>query len=150
MWMRFALCAVVLVAVLAGAWGCCSKSQDMDRSLCGNDLSAAASKTHSNFVNATLKQDRVECNENNIEIPSEFWAKEIQALKPIKVYMHRVNIVVVQKVKDGTEEGTYIYIPVSSYLPMSGDDGFEFSPVPERDGKYCLGNGVFDFKRMRK
>jgi hypothetical protein len=76
------------------------------------------------------------------EIPPACWADGIKALHPIKVYFHRVNIVVVQRISDGTEEGKYIYIPVSSYLPRSGDDGFTFTPDPTD------GHTVFDFKRM--
>jgi hypothetical protein len=81
------------------------------------------------------------------EIPPECWADAVKALHPIKVYTHRVNIVVVQRIHDGIEEGKYIYIPISSYLPLTGDDGFEFIPNPLRGNKYTLGDGVFDFKR---
>ena len=80
-------------------------------------------------------------------IPPECWAEDIKALHPIKVYTHRVNVVVVQRVHEGIEEGKYIYIPISSYLPQPGDDGFEFTPNPLRNHRYYLGEGVFDFKR---
>ncbi len=80
-------------------------------------------------------------------IPPECWAGPIKALHPIKVYTHRVNIVVVQRIHDGIEEGKYIYIPISSYLPHTGDDGFEFTPNSQRDNAYYVRDGVFDFKR---
>ncbi len=83
----------------------------------------------------------------NNEIPPQFWDPRIQALKPIKVYTHRANVVVVQRVQDGVEEGTYIYIPISSYLPMTGDDGFTFSPEPKNGNTYSLGTGIFEYKR---
>ncbi len=75
------------------------------------------------------------------------WTDPIKALNPIRVYTHRVNVVVVQRVHEGIEEGKYIYIPISSYLPQSGDDGFEFTPDPRRGNTYTWGDGVFDFKR---
>ena len=78
-----------------------------------------------------------------------YWADGIKALNPIKVYTHRINLVVVQRIGDGIEEGKYIYIPISSYLPKTGDDGFTFSPEPMNGNIYTLGNGVFDFKRTR-
>lgn len=81
------------------------------------------------------------------EIPPSCWAGRIKALHPLKVYTHRANLVVVQRMTDGAEEGTYINIPISSYLPQTGDDGFEFSPNPRSDGTYGSGNGVFAFKR---
>jgi hypothetical protein len=80
-------------------------------------------------------------------IPPECWADPIKALHPVKVYTHRVNVVVVQGVHDGIEEGKYIYISISSYLPLTGDDGFEFMPNPLNGSVYHLGDGVFDFKR---
>ena len=85
----------------------------------------------------------------NREIPSTHWADRIKALNPIRVYVHRVNIVVVQRVSNGTEEGVYIRTHVSSYLPQSGIDDFVLSPNPERGGRYYLGNGIFDFKRKK-
>ena len=72
-----------------------------------------------------------------------------KSLHPVKVYTHRVNIVVVQRMRGETEEGKYIYIMISSYLPQSGDDGFVFSPNPRSGNTYSLGDGVFDFKRTR-
>ncbi len=83
----------------------------------------------------------------NAEIPPVYWADRIRALNPIRIYTHRVNIVIVQRVGDGTEEGKYIYNPLSSYLPETGDDGFVFNPNPRSGDTYTLGDGVFDFKR---
>jgi hypothetical protein len=79
-------------------------------------------------------------------IPSEYWAEPIKALNPIKVYGHKVNIVVVLRMQDGIEEGKYICIPISSYLPTNGDDGFEFVSKPNR--KSYL-DEVIDFKRKK-
>jgi len=81
------------------------------------------------------------------DIPSTYWANGIRALQPIRVYLHRANLVVVQQVAAETERGKYIQGPVSSYIPESGDDGFEFTPDPRTGNTHSLGNGVFDFKR---
>ncbi len=98
-----------------------------------SSLTKAAEQTYAN-ARSTSPTEGV--------IPPECWAAPIKALHPITVYTHRVNLVVVQRVHDGIEEGKYLYIPISSYLPHSGDDGFEFSP-----DKDTLGKGVYDFKR---
>ena len=80
------------------------------------------------------------------EIPPAYWDPGIQRLHPVKVYTHRVNLVVVQSVRDGEEHGKYIYLPVSSFRPVSAwfshkhtVDGFVFRPG--------FGYGVFNFTR---
>jgi len=79
------------------------------------------------------------------EIPPAYWEPSIQRLHPVKVYTHRVNLVVVQHVNGGTEQGKYISLPVSSFRPVSSYlykhpvDGFVFRPA--------WGNGVFNFTR---
>jgi hypothetical protein len=80
------------------------------------------------------------------EIYSRYWADGIKALNPVKVYTHRINMVVVQRISNGIEEGKYIVIPISSYMPMTGDDGFVFSPEPLKGKTYTLIR-VLDFKR---
>lgn len=82
------------------------------------------------------------------EIPKEFWTASIRCLKPIKVYLHMNNIVVVQNVAEGKEAGLYIYQPLSSYLPMDGVDRFVLTPKPSTAGTYTLGTGVFSYERM--
>jgi hypothetical protein len=104
-----------------------------------------AQATHAAYTRAILAGKE----KPGAEIPPAYWSEGIKQLKPLKVYTHRVNIVVVQHVTESTEEGKYIYIPISSYLPHSGDDGFVFSPNPRTGDKYTLGNGIFDFKRTR-
>jgi len=79
-------------------------------------------------------------------IPPLYWADKIKALDPLKVYTHRVNIVVVQDQYSSVESGKYISIPISSYLPMSGDDGFVFTPDPRSGNEYHAA-AVLDFVR---
>jgi len=79
------------------------------------------------------------------EIPSSYWEPSIQRLHPVKVYTHRVNLVVVQRVHDGKEYGKYIHLPVSSFQPVCSwpfshpVDGFVFYPA--------WGTGVYSFTR---
>jgi len=77
------------------------------------------------------------------EIPANYWETGISKLKPVRVYSHHVNLVVVQGVQNGQEHGKYIYLPVSSYLPVSRwfshqpQDGYLFRPA--------VGAGVYNF-----
>jgi len=85
------------------------------------------------------------------DIPSVCWAERITALHPLKVYAHRVNLVVVQKLTGTREEGLYIYIPISSYLPHTGVDGFEFVPDKQSAKTYGYTDGadVWHYTRNR-
>ncbi len=124
--------------------GCQAKSAVEKTTLSQNNLAEAAHQTLSSHMRAM----RGSGAENPThDIPSQHWAEGIKKLKPIKVYTHRVNIVVVQKIRDNVEEGKYIYIPVSSYLPMDGIDGFTYKPNPLKGNRYYLGDGVFDYQR---
>jgi hypothetical protein len=84
------------------------------------------------------------------DIPMRCWSEGIKKLKPIKVYKHKNNIVVVQKVRDNVEEGKYIHIPISSNLPMDGIDGFTLHPNPIKGNRYLPGDGIFDYQRTIK
>lgn len=118
----------------------CKKTSNSDASpppsLTRNEVDRDAYATYAAYVNAAKDGKEI----GGDEIPPAYWIGEIKRLNPLKVYTHRVNIVVVQRVKEGVEEGRYINIPVSSYVPQSGDDGFVVTP----DSKL---NGVYDFKR---
>ncbi len=120
-------------AMLFVTWGC--RSDAVPRAA---DLQRDALATHAAYIQAV----NAGTEKRGEEIPAGYWAEGIKALHPVKVYTHRVNIVVVQRVSGQTEEGKYIYIPISSYLPQSGDDGFVFTP----DSRSSV---VFDFKRTR-
>lgn len=98
------------------------------------DTAGAAYKTYVQYVRAVhAGKEKV-----SDDIPEQCWADGIKALKPVKVYLHRVNIVAVQRVSSETEQGKYIYIPVSSYIPQSGDDGFTFTEHKD---------DVYDYRR---
>lgn len=137
----FQLC----VTVIAGCAGWSNADDLKSSSLSAAQLTAAAEATYA----AYMKAPEAAAEEPGVEIPAAFWTDGIRQLMPLRVYTHLVNIVVVQHVTDGIEKGKYIYIPISSYLPMSGDDGFVFSPNPWKADRYTLGSGIFDFERKR-
>ena len=123
------------VVVLVCLFGClfvvfgCQKKPGSD------NLAASALQTHMQYIKAVNSG----AQEPSDEIPEQYWSDEIKRLKPIKVYRHRGNIVVVQKASANIQEGKYISIMISSYAPQSGDDGFTFTDI---------GNSVHDFKRV--
>lgn len=139
-----AVCTVgVALAVLYCGSGCRSAADKSIAALYSDELVRDAERTYADYGRAV----RAATEEPGDSIPPAYWAERIKALHPLKVYTHRVNIVVVQRAESGMEEGKYIYIPVSSYLPQSGDDGFEFTPNPWSGNTYTLGNGIFEFRR---
>ena len=77
-------------------------------------------------------------------IPALYWAEEIRELKPVRVYTHRVNLVVVQRLEGNREHGLYIQVGASSYIPGLGPaiDGFTWSQLETR--------GVLKFTRKRE
>ena len=118
-------------------------SENKKRSSFKSKLSKSALKTLFNYILKKRKEKVVLAN----GIPADCWDSEIKKLNPIRVYQHRVNIVVVQKILKGKECGKYIYLPLSSYLPISGDDGFEFTPNPLKNNVYTIKSGVLNFTR---
>jgi len=115
--------------------GCQKKPGSGDAGIIPDNLAASALQTHMQYIKAVNSG----AQEPSDEISEQYWSDEIKRLKPIKVYRHRSNIVVVQKASANIQEGKYISIMISSYAPQSGDDGFTFTNI---------GNGVHDFKRV--
>ncbi len=140
--LQWCLAAILLLHGLSA--GQTSKPQQ-EPSLSSTELGKAAYAT---FVNYNKDRQAGRAEGNGADIPSRYWEEKIKALQPIKVYLHRMNLVVVQRVRDNIEEGKYIYLPISSYLPSSGDDGFEFTPNPLPGKEYRM-HEVLDFKRAR-
>ena len=126
--------AAVVVAVMC-CCGCRSTPQPQALTLFPDNLMGDAHRTYA----AHVKDIKAGAEQPGPDIPSKYWTDRIKALHPLKVYTHRVNVVVVQNVEGDIEQGKYIYIPVSSYIPMTGDDGFTFTPTKDDD--------VFDYKR---
>lgn len=106
-------------------------------------LREGAEQTYVNFARAW----REGTESDRERIAAKYWTDPIKALKPIRIYTHRANFVVVQREGSGTEEGKYIYLRISSYHPHNGADGFEFTPNPQDGTRYTLGAGVWDYRR---
>lgn len=114
-------------------------------------LKAAAEETYANYNRAyQAGLEKAQLNVERPEIPSKYWAEAIKALKPNSVYLHRMNVVVVQRTANGVEEGKYVLIMISSYLPQNGEDGFKYTPNPQRDNLFYAGDSVLDYKRVVK
>ena len=126
---------VCLFGCLFVVFGCQKKPGSGDAGIIPDNLAGVAHETHIQYTKAVNSG----AQEPSDEISEQYWSDEIKRLKPIKVYRHRGNIVVVQKASANIQEGKYISIMISSYAPQSGDDGFTFTNI---------GNGVNDFKRV--
>jgi hypothetical protein len=50
-------------------------------------------------------------------IDKDHWGDAIARLKPVRVRNDNVNIAIVLAEKDGVEEGLYVSLPISSYIP---------------------------------
>lgn len=141
--MRLTFPLVLNLVLMLGLSGCQTKS-GVEKNA---SLVDAAYETYTRYVRAMRGSE----GENSTpDIPRQCWAEGIKKLKPIKVYKHRINIVVVQKVSDNVEEGKYIFNLVSSYLPQDGIDGFTLHPNPIKGNQYHLGDGIFDYQRTIK
>ena len=106
--------ALLLTFPLAAAQ---TRYPSAEATLFPDNLSGAAHQTYANFIHAyNTGKEKAWPEEAEVEIPSKYWTDPIKALKPLKVYIHRINIVVVQRIENGIEKGKYIYIPVSSYV----------------------------------
>lgn len=137
--MMFRFHSVIVTVCLFGCLfvvlGCQKKPSGGDADSFPDNLAGAAHETHIQYIKAVNSG----VQEPSDEISEQYWSDEIKRLKPIKVYRHRGNIVVVQKASANIQEGKYISIMISSYAPQSGDDGFTFTDI---------GNSVYDFKRV--
>jgi len=124
-----------LLGCLTGIGGCERKQGAPEYSGSTAGLPTAALQTHARYIKAVNAGVQARSD----EIGPEYWAEAIKELRPIKVYQHRCNMVVVQKASPGREEGKYISTLISSYAPRSGEDGFEFTEI---------GTSVYDFSRV--
>ena len=126
---------VCLFGCLFVVSGCKKQPGGGDAGPLPNNLAVSALQTHIQYIKAVNSG----AQKPSVEIAKQYWTDEIKRLKPIRVYRHRSNIVVVQRTSANWEEGLYISIMISSYAPQSGDDGFTFTDI---------GNSVYDFKRV--
>jgi len=131
--------SVVVLVCLFGClfivFGCQKKPGSGDAGIIPDNLAVSALQTHIRYIKAVNSG----AQEPSDEISKKYWTDEIKRLNPIKVYRHGTNIVVVQKATANRQEGLYINLIISSYLPRSGDDGFTFTDI---------GNSVYRFERV--
>jgi len=132
---RSLIAVVCLFGCLFVVFGCKKKPDSEDARIIPDNLAIAALQTHMQYIKAVNSGEQ----EPSDEISKQYWTDEIKRLKPIKVYRHGTNIVVVQKSTDNIQEGLYIILMISSYAPRSGDDGFTFTEI---------GNSVYKFERV--
>ncbi len=126
------VCMFVYLLVIPG---CQKKPGSEDDGIIPDNLAIAALRTHARYIKAVNSGEQ----EASDEISKQYWTDEIERLKPIKVYRHGTNIVVVQKATANRQKGLYIILMISSYAPRSGDDGFTFTEI---------GNSVYEFERV--
>lgn len=130
-----AIVTVCLFSCLLVVFGCQKKPGSEDAGPLPDNLATAALQTRIRYIKAVNS----DAQNPSDDIAKQYWTDEIKRLKPIRVYMHRGNIVVVQRASANREEGLYISIMISSYAPQSGDDGFTFTNI---------GNNVYEFERV--
>jgi hypothetical protein len=132
--MRVTVLSELSVVAVTCLCACC-RSPDAGRTATSPDvLVYAAQETHARYARAVNAGKEVRSD----VIPRRYWASAIRALKPIKVYTYRANIVVVQRICDHTEEGKCICTLITSLVPQDGVDGFSLRKS---------GNCVFDYQR---
>jgi hypothetical protein len=135
--------AMLLLSMLAVGQTSKALTEGMSSSA---EIAVAAHQTFANYIRAYQAGEVItQWEGNEIAIPSKFWADQIKALKPLKVYDHRGNIVVVQRIQDDIEEGKYILGAITNFLGQNGIDGFEYTPDPQQDGFHA----VRDYKRIK-
>lgn len=135
--------AVFLMVILVLSCSSCMQEQHADPgSTFHKGLQRDAWRTREAYDTALLAHRE----KSRTEIPSNYWSPGIQRLSPLKVYVDRGNLVVVQSVAGGVEQGRYIDLPVAPFHPKSAwfshkhaVDGFVFRPAP--------GTGVFNYTR---
>jgi hypothetical protein len=139
--------ALLLISLLAATQ---TRNPSEEATLSPDYLSDAAHQTYVNHLRAyNAGEEKAWPEGTEAQIPPKYWTNSIKALKPLKVYLHRVNMVVVQRIENGIEEGKYILLPISSYLPHNGVDGFEYTPNPQRNNLFYAGDDVLEFRRRR-
>jgi len=112
------LIVTMLIAILL-VCGCSAEQPSTEEShehLLDEGLTDAAMDTVIRFNESGMRRTTPAT-----EIPQEFWAPEIEALKPRKVYWHNNNLAIVLRDSSGEVDGMYICVPISSYSPGSGD-----------------------------
>ncbi len=120
---------IVMALFMAGIFGVAGcraavSREQLVKNIGPEALVKAAWKTHANYIKANVDHTAG-------LIPPECWEEPIRCLKPVRVYLHRVNVVVVTNETKEQEEGLYICIPISSYIPDARDGFTRTSVAPD-------------------
>ncbi len=121
---------VILILAIALLASCTTSQPNV------NALQNVATRTSHEF-NAAVRNGG---KSRSGSIPEKYWLPLLNSLKPLRIYTHRVNMVVVQEESEEIEKGKYIYSTISSYLPTTGDDGFTFT---------TRNDGTWDYERRK-
>lgn len=125
---RFGTAGVVplpwLLALMIGLAGVAQSADPQSPAAAVMRLGAAALVRDAWATQARLVKAR---RTSTGDVPPEFWVGALKELNPRRVYLHRVNVVAVLRAEGQSEEGLYICLPISSYIPMHGTDSFEYS-----------------------
>lgn len=128
------LTALILLSIIAG---CNTKKETSFPTYTWHDTTKAAMRTHGTYMQDYNSRENPTWS---YEIPQQFWTRPIRDLKPLRVYLHYYNLVVVQKINYNTEEeGIYINMPISSLSSLDaleGKDGFILTEELEYGHKY--------------
>ena len=83
---------------------------------------------------------------SNVEISEKRWGPALRRLKPIRLCNDRVNVMITLVDDAGQEEGLYVNLPISSYIPEKDRFvAFESLSQPQ-DGAF----GSLHYYRLRK
>ena len=104
----------------------CSSPEKPEQTYDYDLLIKAASMTSMNFNESGMSIS----SGSFVKVPNEYWAKEIKEENPIRVYSHNNNIALVLDDNESIEEGLYIYVAFSSYIPQS-DDNITYTTLVE-------------------
>jgi len=110
--MKTRLLLIVSAALLAG---CQAQKKEMEISNKPDYAAIASAASHaSHQFMVKLSQEQ---KKDNL-IPEELWGEAIEQLDPIRVEFDRVNVAIVLKESQTSEEGYYCIPLISSYLPV--------------------------------
>ena len=91
-------------------------------------ITAANKAVHKHMT--TIPEDQ-----QGSEIPRSLWGEAIEQLHPLRVLNDRVNVFIVMREDDTTEEGFYVSLIISSYAPGSPDRFLMFRELTEPGDK---------------
>jgi hypothetical protein len=99
-----------------------------------NEIAQAALQSDKDYQTAFAAEGKkpVGWEHGEYEIPPKYWTEALKELRPVKVYDHKLNVAIVLSIREGVEEGIFVFNVVSSWGPIGEDtDGFQFIRKPE-------------------